>query len=109
MSDWRIIGYLIKWAEYPCDLEEAVNASVQLGWVPHGSMVFDPGIPENSIRAASWYQPMVRYAEPEPDELAKLAYELAAEVFDGDFGWPDCERTARKILAIKAKSEGGEG
>ena len=79
------------------------------GWEPWGSPFNDPD-------GTGPYQSMVRYAEvhyadPEPDELARLAYELAERVqgLNPPAKYRQFREPASAILAIKAKREGGAG
>lgn len=112
MSERKIVDYKILYEEFFEPLEVAVYAYIEQGWQPHGPVV---SWPEADGRAPALVQPMVRYAEPEPalnDELERLAFKLADRITkpprDTIAYWTEIYECRDKILAIKAKREGGQ-
>ena len=107
MTERRIVDYtIIEHARPARYFVVDVLAAIKSGWELFGP----PHTWENVVG-----QPMVRYAEPDPEaaaEIERLAFELATQVYEARhhyFCSMPMQKTASGILAIKAKREGGGG
>jgi hypothetical protein len=106
MTERRIVEYKMLRVSGNAMTTEAVNKEIADGFQPYGSKIHI----ETGSNFFHFYLPMVRYAEPEPDnKLAQLAFALAKRVkgLNPPSKYSQFHDPADAILAIEAGGDNG--
>jgi hypothetical protein len=73
MTERKIVDYVTAVEDSLDALDNVIRSYLNDGWAPFGSLAFSDNT-NNPALPVAWVQPMVRYAEPEPDNAALVAY-----------------------------------